>query len=190
LRLDVSRVPYKIPSDNPFVNQAGKLAEVWDYGLRNPWKISFDRKTQDLLIADVGQNDIEEVNLETRGRGGNNYGWRCFEGNREFKLDGCRNREQYAFPILEYNHEEGRCSITGGYVYRGQQYPVLAGKYFYGDFCNGEIYWAEKKGDTWKPELALKTPYKITAFGEDSQGELYLADMSTGSIYRLQDSAN
>src|SRR5207245_2130935 len=151
LRLDVSALPYKIPGSNPFANQAGKRGEVWDYGLRNPWRISFDRKTHDLYIADVGQDKIEEINVEPAGgKGGINYGWRCFEGSANYNLAGCKSRDHYVFPVLEYDHSGGRCSITGGYVYRGQKYPALAGKYFYGDFCSGDVYWAEKKNGVWQ----------------------------------------
>lgn len=191
LRLDVSQVPYKIPVNNPFANQSGKAGEIWDYGLRNPWKISFDRKTNDLYIADVGQGKAEEVDFEAAGgKGGNNYGWRCFEGSLDYNLDGCGPREQYLFPVLTYDHSENRCSITGGLVYRGQRYPALRGKYFYGDYCGGQLYWAEKAGNQWKSELATATTYQITAMGEDSQGEIYLADTKTGSIYQVKDSAN
>jgi glucose/arabinose dehydrogenase len=190
LRLDVSQIPYKIPASNPFVNQSGKRAEIWNYGLRNPWRISFDRQTGELYIADVGQGDYEEVNVEARGKGGNNYGWRCYEGLHDFNLSGCGPKEEYTFPHLEYNHSEGRCSITGGYVYRGQKYPALTGKYFYGDFCSGQVYFAEKKGDKLERTLATKTSYQISTFGEDSRGELYMADYATGNIYRVVDSAN
>lgn len=191
LRLDVSSLPYKIPSTNAFVNQAGKAPEIWDYGLRNPWRISFDRKTHDLYIADVGQGKVEEIDVEPAGnKGGNNYGWRCFEGNLDYNLSDCKSREQYVFPVVEYDHNDGRCSITGGYAYRGQKYPALDGKYLYGDYCNGELYWAEKKDTKWQPTLAAKTPYKFSTFGEDSQGEVYVADFGTGSLYQIQDAAN
>lgn len=190
LRLDVSQIPYKIPSTNPFVNQASRAPEIWDYGLRNPWRISFDRKTHELYIADVGQGIIEEINVESPGKGGNNYGWRCFEGAKDFNLDSCKPRDQYIFPVLEYDHSGGRCSITGGYVYRGQKYPALAGKYFYGDYCSGDLFSAEKQNGKWQSTPVTKSPYKISTFGQDSQGELYMADFATGSIYRIQDSAN
>jgi glucose/arabinose dehydrogenase len=186
LRLDVSQLPYRIPADNPFATRAGAKPEVWDYGLRNPWRISFDRQTQELYIADVGQGLIEEVNVEAAKKGGNNYGWRCFEGNKDFKADGCKAREQYVFPVLDYDHSQNRCSITGGYVYRGEKYPGLAGKYFYGDYCSGQLYQMAKQNNQWKATLIADTPYKISTFGEDSTGELYMADFATGSIYRLQ----
>lgn len=191
LRLDVSEIPYKIPTTNPFVNQAGTLPEIWAYGLRNPWRISFDRATRNFYVADVGQGELEEVNVEEApSKGGVNYGWRCYEGSKEFNLKGCQAKQNYVFPAFEYDHNDGRCSITGGYVYRGEKYPALKGKYFYGDFCNGELYSAHKEGDKYKPSLVLKSSYQISTFGQDSDGELYLADFATGNIYQIQDAAN
>jgi glucose/arabinose dehydrogenase len=191
LRLDVSQVPYKVPPTNPFINQAGSAPEVWDYGLRNPWRFSFDRKTHDLYIADVGQGSLEELNVEMAGgKGGNNYGWHCFEGSSSLIPLGCQSKDKYVFPVLEYAHTEGRCSITGGYVYRGQRYTDLVGKYFYTDYCGGQLYLADRQAGAWQSSLATQTPYKISVFGEDNQGELYLADYSTGSLYRIQDKAN
>lgn len=188
LRLDVSQVPYKVPADNPFVGQAGRKAEIWDYGLRNPWRISFDRQTGELYIADVGQGDFEEINVEpAAGKGGNNYGWRCYEGDSEFNLEGCAARSDYIFPALAYDHTEDRCSVTGGYVYRGDKYPAMAGKYFYADFCGGQLYFMQLEGDRWPAELALQTTYSISTFGQSSSGELFLADYNTGTIYEIQD---
>ncbi|HLG90668.1 MAG TPA: PQQ-dependent sugar dehydrogenase [Candidatus Saccharimonadales bacterium] len=190
LRLDVDNLPYSIPDDNPLVGQAGKRAEIWGWGLRNPWRISFDRQTKELYIADVGQGDYEEVNIETGGKGGNDYGWRCYEGLHDFNLAGCGNKNQYVFPALEYDHSEGRCSITGGFVYRGKKFPALDGRYFYGDYCGGQLYYAVKNDSNLKPTLAADTGYKISTFGENSQGELYLADYGSGNIYRIEDTAN
>jgi glucose/arabinose dehydrogenase len=191
LRIDVSQIPYKIPSSNPYYGQADKRNEIWSFGLRNPWRASFDRKTGDLYIADVGQGSKEEVNIEAFGsKGGANYGWRCYEGNSDFKTAGCGPKNQYVFPAFEYDHNNERCSITGGYVYRGQQYPALDGKYFYGDYCTGEIFWAEKQGDEWKTTKALDTDFMISTFGEDSRGELYAADFEKGTLYKLEASAN
>jgi len=190
LRLDVSQLPYKIPATNPFVNQPDKRGEIWDFGLRNPWRLSFDRQTKELYIADVGQGDYEEINLEPSGQGGKNYGWRCYEGEHDFNLGGCGPKDQYVFPALEYDHSEDRCSVTGGYTYRGQKYQALTGKYFYGDFCGGQVYFAEKKSGKLESTLITKSSYQISTFGEDSQGELYLADYATGNIYRIVDSAN
>lgn len=189
LRLDVGQLPYKIPPTNPFVNQAGKAGEIWDYGLRNPWRISFDINTHELYIADVGQNKIEEIDVEAAGnKGGNNYGWRCFEGDKDYNISGCSGREQYVFPVIEYDHNDNRCSLTGGYVYRGKRYQALNGQYFYGDFCNGELFAAKKENNQWHAVSVKQTPYKISTFGEDNQGELYVADYDTGSVYQLQNS--
>lgn len=192
LRIDVNKGdPYSIPPTNPFVNEAGTKPGIWAYGLRNPWRISFDKETGDLYIADVGQGELEEVNLQkSSSKGGENYGWRCYEGKQAFKLDGCGDSSDYVMPVLEYNHNEERCSITGGYVYRGNKYPALNGKYFYGDYCNGQLFYADNKNGTWTNVLAAKTSYSISTFGQGSDGELYFADFKTGSIYHLRDGAN
>ena len=197
LRLDVSQLPYKIPSDNPFTNQEGKRGEIWDWGLRNPWRISFDRQTGDFFIADVGQGKVEEIDFALAGsQGGNNWGWRCYEGSEVFNLNGCGDMDAYIFPVIEYDHSEKRCSVTGGYVYRGKKYPARDGIYWYGDFCGGQLYGAKHQLDPkhqssqWPVVQALNSGYKISTFGEDAQGELYLADYGTGNIYRIQDTAN
>lgn len=193
LRINVdSGDKYDIPADNPFVAEGGKR-EIWAMGLRNPWRFSFDRKTGDLYIADVGQGNWEEINFQEAGRKGSlmNYGWRCYEGAHEFKMtEGCQGPNSYVQPILEYDHSEGRCSVTGGYVYRGSEHPALAGKYFYGDFCGGQLYYAGQASGIWTSVLAASTGYKLTTFGEDSAGELYLADYATGTIYQITDTAN
>lgn len=189
LRLDVdSGDPYAIPASNPFVNESGAKPEIWAYGLRNPWRISFDRQTGDLYIADVGQNKIEEVDVQkAASKGGENYGWRCYEGTQAFNSTGnCAvDISTFVMPQLEYAHDEGRCSIAGGYLYRGQQMSSLIGTYIYGDTCSGEIFSAKQTGDTWSQTLLLKTPYYISTFGEDQNGELYIADLQSGSIYKL-----
>ena len=192
LRLDINKGdPYGIPPTNPFVGQANAKPEIWAYGLRNPWRISFDKVKGDLFIADVGQGKLEELNLQlAASKGGENYGWRCFEGNQSFKADGCLEANKYVAPILEYNHDEDRCSITGGYIYRGRQSPALVDKYFYGDYCNGQIFYASQKQGRWQQTLVAETPFKISTFGQGSDGELYLADYATGSLYRIQDTAN
>ncbi len=187
LRIDVSKLPYVSPTDNPFAGQGGVKQEIWSSGLRDPWRMSFDSKTHELYIADVGQDAVEEIDVEAPGKGGNNYGWRCYEGDRGYKTAGCNDRSKYAFPVLAYDHSAGRCSITGGYVYRGTLYPDLSGKYFYGDYCGGQVYAMEKKDSVFTATLAVQTPYKISTFGQDSGGELYLADYGSGSIYKLQD---
>lgn len=192
LRLDVDKGdPYEIPTSNPFVDEAGTKPEIWALGLRNPWRISFDKQTGDLYIADVGQGTIEEIDVQkASSKGGENYGWRCYEGNNAFNTDECLTAKDYVAPVAEYNHEDGRCSVTGGYVYRGKSYPALAGKYFYGDYCNGQLFYLSQKDGEWTQTMATKTPYSISAFGQGSDGELYLADFKTGSVYKLQDVAN
>ena len=191
LRINVdSGNPYAIPGDNPFVEEGGK-PEIWAYGLRNPWRFSFDRKTGDMYIADVGQGSYEEISRQpATSKGGDNYGWRCHEGLHEYNIAGCQSADNYVKPIIEYGHTEGRCSVTGGYVYRGSKYPALAGKYFYGDFCGGQLYYTQQKDSQWEVMAALDTLYQITTFGEDSAGELYTADYATGTVYQVTDTAN
>jgi glucose/arabinose dehydrogenase len=161
-------------------------------GLRNPWRTSFDRQTGDFYIADVGQKKIEEVNMVASGnKGGQNFGWRCYEGTETYDTSaGCVDKSTYTLPIFEYNHDQNRCSVTGGYVYRGSAEPALKGKYIYGDFCGGQVYMASKQNDKWEQTAALKTAFSISTFGEDTSGEIYMADLAGGTIYHLQDTAN
>ena len=192
LRINVdSGDKYDIPTDNPFATEGGKR-EIWASGLRNPWRFSFDRKTGDMYIADVGQGDWEEINfIQANSQGGlKNFGWRCYEGSHTFKTDNCQGPNSYVMPILEYDHTEGRCSVTGGYVYRGSKYPAVAGKYFYGDYCGGQLYYTSQVSGVWTPVSAATTGYAISTFGEDSAGELYIADYATGTIYQVTDTAN
>jgi glucose/arabinose dehydrogenase len=191
LRIDVDKGdPYAIPPSNPFVGQAEAKPEVWAYGLRNPWRISFDSVNGDLYVADVGQKALEELNVQSASsKGGENYGWRCFEGNSSYNSAGCKPANQYIAPVLQYDHQEERCSVTGGYVYRGTQSPALAGKYFYGDYCSGQLFYTSS-ADKWANILAAATPYTISTFGKGGDGELYFADFKTGSVYHLQDEAN
>jgi glucose/arabinose dehydrogenase len=192
LRLDINKGdPYDIPVTNPFAQQTDAEGEIWAYGLRNPWRISFDKSTGDLYIADVGQGSLEEIDLQkANSKGGENYGWRCYEGNQPYQPAGCESADKYTAPVIEYNHDENRCSITGGYVYRGKENPAFIGKYFYGDYCNGQLFYAAPEGDKWTQTLAAKTDYSISTFGQGSDGELYVADFKTGNIYKLEDSAN
>lgn len=192
LRIDVnSGDPYAIPKNNPFVGKDNAVPEIWDLGLRNPWRFSFDSKTGEMYIADVGQSTTEEVNLEPTGsKGGVNYGWRCFEGSNTYNRVGCSNDAgTYTTPILEYDHTENRCSITGGYVYRGATFPNMQGRYFFADYCGGQIYDADYKNNKWSQNVALTTAFNISAFGTSSNGELYLSDYKTGTIYQLIDTA-
>jgi glucose/arabinose dehydrogenase len=182
LRIDVDgEAPYAIPADNPYANGGG-MPEIWAYGLRNPWRFSFDRATGDLLIGDVGQNKYEEVDFQPAGQSGMNYGWNQVEGNHCYK-DGC-DQTAFVAPIAEYPHEQG-CSVTGGYVYQGAEFPQLQGIYYYGDYCQGTIWALQRTGDRWSSTVALKSDLRITSFGEDQNGELYLTDGSSGILYRL-----
>jgi glucose/arabinose dehydrogenase len=191
LRLNVDGgALYSSPESNPFVGGGGK-PEIWALGLRNPWRFSFDSKTGDLYIADVGQGEYEEISFQAaNSRGGENYGWRCYEGSHPYKTDGCAAASSFVAPIIQYDHSQDRCSVTGGYVYRGSQFPALAGKYFYGDFCGGQLYYAEQASGAWSPVTALDTEYRVSTFGQDNSGELYLADYDSGAIYQLTDTAN
>ncbi len=141
LRIDVSdtTVPYKIPADNPFVGKAGR-DEIWDYGVHNPWRFSFDRQTGEIWIGDVGQDNYEEIDREAVHSGrGINYGWHCYEGDSAYNLAGCGSKSNDSFLIYTYNHNDGSCAITGGYLYRGTQFPSFSGKYFFADYCIGQI---------------------------------------------------
>ncbi|RPJ73810.1 MAG: glucose dehydrogenase, partial [Alphaproteobacteria bacterium] len=180
LRLDVESgvSPYSIPSGNPFFN------EVWSYGLRNPWRFSFDRLTRELYIADVGQDHIEEVNVQPAKSARENYGWNIMEGSRCFKNKNC-DSFKLVVPVTEYSHSDGDCSITGGYVYRGTQFPKLSGIYLYGDFCSGKIRGLRKNGPRWESKVLLDTSFRISSFGEDEAGNIYFSDLASGSIYKI-----
>ncbi len=186
LRIDVDRgTPYGIPADNPFVNDPTARAEIWAIGLRNPWRFSFDRANGDLYIADVGQGRSEWVHYGPQGQaGGINYGWPIVEGTSCLGAATC-NRAGLATPIAEYNHSQG-CAITGGYVYRGADYPALKGTYIFGDFCSGRIWTLRRAGaGKWQMTEALKTALAISSFGEDEQGAIYITDLAGGRVYRL-----
>jgi len=188
LRVDPESSPgqLSIPPDNPFVNRAGARPEVWAYGLRNPWRFTFDRATRDLWIADVGQDTYEEVNFTpASSHGGENYGWNLMEGMHCFK-SGCQTTG-LVLPVAEYTHADG-CSVSGGFVYRGNLSPGLRGIYLYGDYCSGRIWGIERQGSTFNNRLLLSTAFGITTFGEDEAGEMYLADASKGTIYRIEGS--
>ncbi len=189
LRLDVDGgLPYAIPPDNPFRNQQNALPEIWDYGLRNPWRFTFDRETGDMLIGDVGQDRYEEVDFEPASSiGGVDYGWRKMEGMHCFNPSNC-SVGQSRLPILEYDHGSNNCSITGGYRYRGTRYPNMRGIYFYGDYCTGRIWGASEDGGVWSTKLYLTTGLNISTFGEDQAGELYVANQK-GAVYHLVDTS-
>ena len=186
LRVDVDGGdPYAIPPGNPFAGQSGARPEIWSYGFRNPWRFSFDRETGDLFVADVGQNAWEEINVQPAGSGGGeNWGWRRMEGMHCFNPSSNCNDGSLSLPVLEYGRTEG-CAVTGGYRYRGAASPPLDGIYFYGDFCSGRIWGArENPNGTWSTEQLLDTTLSIASFGEDEEGEIYVADIS-GGIYRI-----
>lgn len=178
-------VPYTIPPDNPFVGVAG-LDEIWASGLRNPYRWSFDSETGDLLIADVGESLREEVSFQAAGiAGGQNYGWNCREGNIAGP-GGCGG--SFVEPILTYDHAGGRCSITGGYRYRGC-IQGLRGTYVYGDFCSRQIFFAtENTPGNWSASQWMVAPSNIYGFGEDESGELYL--LQPGSALRFESASD
>ena len=189
LRIDVSLgLPYLIPPDNPFAATVGARPEIWSYGLRNPWRFSFDRATGDLYLPDVGENRWEEVNVSRASEGagrGANYGWSRMEGSDCMQAAGC-DQTDLVLPVLQYDHDSG-CAITGGYVYRGSGIPALQGQYFYSDFCRGWVRsfrvegGAAVEGKEW-PTLQLGQG--VTSFGEDAQGELYLLTQQ-GSVFKI-----
>lgn len=188
LRIDVDgEAPYSIPADNPFLATEG-ADEIWAYGLRNAWKFSFDKETDDIWIADVGQNAVEEINMAESEEAGLNYGWRCFEGSTEFNMADCDENDPYVFPIAEYTHSDtGGCSITGGYVYRGDTYPELEGKYIFADYCNHQIGYLDSNEN-----IVFSNAFPgefFTTFGEDVNGELYIAGSGTTSVYRIVDAS-
>ena len=173
---------YTVPPDNPFVGRAGARPEIWMYGLRNPWRFSFDRATHDVWIGDVGQNTYEEVDYARAGEASINWGWNAREGFHAFagaRPSGARD------PILETTHAAGNCSVTGGYVYRGRAVPALAGAYVFGDFCRGQLVGVTQRGGrlVMQRELGLDVPM-LTTFGEDQGGELYAVSRE-GRVYRL-----
>jgi glucose/arabinose dehydrogenase len=183
LRVDVnSGDPYAIPADNPFANGGG-LPEIWAYGLRNPWRFSFDIATGNLFIADVGQGQWEEVNFLPAGSpGGSNFGWNFLEGTHPYKGDA---PEGLIAPVTEYEHGN-RCSVTGGYAYRGQALPAWQGVYIYADYCSGEVFGLVHHADgSWESQLLYDTGFLITSFGLDEAGEIYVLDRS-GGLYQLQ----
>jgi glucose/arabinose dehydrogenase len=177
--------PYRIPVDNPLLGTPGYRGEIWALGLRNPWRFSFDRVTGDLYIGDVGQASWEEVDFQpVTSTGGENYGWNEMEGTHCY-LPNC-DPTGLTLPVYEYpTHELGSCSITGGFVYRGGDHPDMQGIYIFADYCNGNISGLQLDGSIWQDQLLLDTNVSISSFGEDEAGELYLADLSSGTIYQI-----
>lgn len=183
LRLDINSTgPYNIPADNPFVGTDG-ADEVWAYGLRNAWKFNFDTVSGNVMIADVGQGNIEEINRMPITQSGINYGWRCYEGNNVYNTSGCAAQSTMTFPVAAYNHSGGRCSIIGGYVYRGLQYPALQGKYIFADYCSNQIGILNNDDSiTWS---AAFSGNNFSTFGINNQNELFVAAVNNGKIFKV-----
>ena len=189
LRVDTESTPnspgYRVPADNPFVGRAGQRSETWVYGLRNPWRFSFDRSSGDLYIGDVGQNRYEEIDLVPAGsHGGLDFGWSLYEGDHVYKAKA--RVHGFSWPIAEYSHAEGY-AVIGGYDYRGTAYPAMRGLYVFGDYGSGRIWTLKHSSKGWTRRLVLRTSYRISTFGEDGSHELWVADRATGTLHRLPD---
>ena len=184
----VGRTTYAIPTTNPFAGSGAARPEIWAYGLRNPWRFSFDRKTGDLFIGDVGQGAWEEVDFQPAGAaGGANYGWRATEGAHCYNPGSGCSFAGITLPVAEYSHANGNCSITGGFVSRGQDFARLDGIYFYADYCSGRIWGLRRGRSGWEAQELLKPGYGITSFGEDDAGGVYAVDGNSGALYRIVD---
>jgi glucose/arabinose dehydrogenase len=188
LRIDVDgAAPYVVPASNPFVGVPGALPEIWAYGLRNPWRFTFDRLTGDLFIGDVGQGEWEEIDLQPAASGGGeNYGWRIMEGSHCFNPSTGCDQNGLVLPVLEYSHDLG-CAVIGGYRYRGGQVPGIAGRYLFADFCSGTIWSASPgAGGGWASAVLLQTDFMISSFGEGLDGELYVLSYgASGTLYKV-----
>lgn len=193
LRIDVDNTSggnnYAIPLDNPFVSNGNALDEIWAYGLRNPWKFSFDSLNNNLWIADVGAQKVEEINMISSSTSGVNFGWRCYEGSIEFDLTDCPAMNTLTFPIAEYTHNTSgnfKCSITGGYVHRGTINTGFNGYYFFADYCSNEIGTIDFDGGDFTISYSNQfIGNNWTAFGQDINGELYIAGTTSGNIYKI-----
>jgi glucose/arabinose dehydrogenase len=188
LRIDVESgiAPYGVPPDNPFLGVAGYRQEIWALGLRNPWRFSFDRGTGDLYLGDVGQGAFEEIDFQLAGDlAGRNYGWNIMEGDSCYPPGtvGC-NRTGIALPVFVYGHSLG-CSVTGGHVYRGSAFPSLQGIYLFGDLCSGRVWGVKRNGAAWDNALLADTTLTITTFGEDEEGNVYVANYSNGDLLKI-----
>lgn len=192
LRIDVSGPSgYTVPPSNPFVGQAGILPEIWASGLRNPWRIGFDRQTGDLWIGDVGQNAVEEVDFWPAGdNSGPNFGWRCYEGNNTYNTSGCQPQSAYVAPVAAHlQSAQGWCSVIGGRVYRGSAYWRLTGRYLYTDYCGGQIYSLVPNGagGFTRTQVLATGLYGFAAIGENSAGELFIANENQGRLHRVKE---
>ena len=184
LRVDVDAEGYEVPDDNPFADGREGAPEVWAYGLRNPWRFSFDRTTETLWVGDVGQGELEEINRVPQDEGGLNFGWNEMEGSRCYAGRDCDTSDK-VLPITEYGHDQG-CSVTGGFVYRGDAFRDLQGGYFFADYCSGHI-WAidsEARGPV-DPTLLFSSERALSSFGLDEAGELYVTDIGAGEVLRV-----
>ncbi len=185
LRIDVDRGdPFAVPPGNPFVGQPPAQPEIWAFGLRNPWRFSFDRSTGEMFIGDVGQTSVEEIDFQPTGVGGLNYGWRRMEGSQCFNPTALCNDGTLTLPILEYPNR-GRAAVAGGYRYRGLDFPQLNGVYFYADYATGKFFAGVEEDGEWTAIGPNRTAFQVSTFGEDEQGEIYFADYAGGMIYRV-----
>ena len=194
LRIDVNNAsedqPYTIPPDNPFADTTdGIRDEIWAFGLRNPWRFTFDRETGDMWIADVGQDQWEEIDFEPAGSGGGaNYGWRCYEGNHPYNTNNCGSMSDYDFPIFEYQHSfSNGCSVTGGIMYRYCRYPLLYGRYLFIDYCSGKLWstYQDDQGNFITEELADFQDYNFASMHTSRDGRIYLVGRDDNTIYEL-----
>ncbi len=192
LRIDVDPAhatkgaTYAVPNTNPFVHRQDAKPEIFAYGLRNPWRFSFDKATGDLYIGDVGQNTIEEIDfVPVNDLAGHNFGWNIMEGTSCYDTDTC-NQHGLTLPVAEYTHEEGGCSVTGGYVYRGEAAPELQGVYLFADYCSGKL-WGLGRDATgaWVMSKPMETGAAVSSFGQGELGELYLTDLNSGTVYQI-----
>ena len=191
---DVMTPTYTIPASNPFVNDATVRDEVWAVGLRNPWRVSFDRETGDMYLSDVGFHQREEVNFQAASSpGGENYGWRCYEGSQPYNTTGCAAQESYVSPIAEYQTGVDGVSVTGGFVYRGLRHPGMKGHYIFTDYAAG-TFWTliRDEANMWQMSNVAQIMRSYSSFGEDVNGELYvtehaLGDSIGGKIYKVID---
>ncbi len=194
IRIDINNATaplnYSIPADNPYVSDPAIADEIWAIGLRNPWRWSFDRRTQDMWIADVGQNVREEINFRKAGETREiNYGWRCYEGKITYNPAGCQSIDKYIAPIFDYPHNNttGGFSVTGGFVYRGSEYPALNGYYIFADYVSGNQWMISDSSNTWVIKKQTGTfPRNITSFGEREDGSLFACSLPEGTVYKIE----
>jgi glucose/arabinose dehydrogenase len=186
IRIDVREAseaePYRVPSDNPFVETAGARAEIWAYGLRNPWRMTIDAESGEMWLGDVQVSTEEEVDRVERG---DNLGWSVMEGAGCLSRTGC-DPDGYVLPRATYPHGEGRCAVIGGVVYRGEAIEALAGRYLYGDFCSGRMWALDREGGS-APELIADLEGQLTSFGTDADEEVLVLDIDGGGVYRLRE---